>query len=138
MTRRIKRKLITQKHHTHHHTHEYKNTSSGWKQRCDTRTVHIGNAATVRQLSDQMGIELDPTRFRPNIVMDGLEPWSEIKWIGTTIEIGRGMQSPVLASTVRCQGVSIDPEDDETFTTITTNGLDISGLLVQQFPEHGP
>ena len=130
------------------HTHQFGNTSSGWKQRGDTRTVHIVNAATVRQLSERISpkLNLNPKRFRPNIVIDdnnskdvtsssssSLQPWIEFDWIGKRIQIGNTVLS-VLSKTVRCDGVSIDPEEDGDDRT----PLDIPGLLVKHFPEHGP
>jgi hypothetical protein len=38
----------------------------------------------------------------------------------------------VISKTVRCRGVSVDPDDDPPVV------LDIPGLLVEHFPTHGP
>jgi hypothetical protein len=38
----------------------------------------------------------------------------------------------VISKTVRCRGVSVDPDDDPPVV------LDIPGLLVAHFPTHGP
>lgn len=119
--------------------HQFGNTSSGVKQRNDTRTVHIINAATVRDLSSKIGIDLDPTRFRPNIVIDGPPAWSEFDWID-----GKSLQATatnnndngvltftVIAKTVRCEGVGIDPNNPE------QGCLDIPALLMENF-DYGP
>ena len=112
------------------HKHQFGNTSSGVKARRDTRTLHIVNAATVRELSSTLQVPIYPTRFRPNIVLEGLEPWEEFKWVGQRITCG-DMKLSVIQRTVRCDGVSIDPLDP-------TTELDIPKLLAQNYPEHGP
>ncbi|KAG7366809.1 MOSC domain containing protein [Nitzschia inconspicua] len=112
--------------------HQFGNTSSGWKQKKDTRTIHIVNAATVRALSKAMNVPLNPTRFRPNIVVDGIPPWSEFDWVKdeNLIQIGSA-KLEVISRTVRCEGVSIDPLDID-------NVVDIPKSLIQHFPQHGP
>lgn len=40
----------------------------------------------------------------------------------------------VINKTVRCHGVSVDPNDDDANTMI----LDIPKLLSKHFPQHGP
>jgi uncharacterized protein YcbX len=92
--------------------------------------VHIINAATVAELSKSLKVPLFPTRFRPNIVLDGLEPWEEFNWVGKKIACGDTKLS-VIKQTVRCEGVSIDPFDPERV-------LDIPKLLTQHYPIHGP
>jgi uncharacterized protein YcbX len=113
------------------HTHQFGNTSSGIKARGDTRTVHIVNAETVKCLSDKIGIPLNPTRFRPNIVLEGMEAWSEFDLVGQQIQIGDGTKLSVIKQTVRCEGINVDPLDPE-------HVLDIPKLLIQEFPEYGP
>ena len=56
--------------------------------------------------------------------------WGEFAWIGKTLVAG-DLRLKVVSKTVRCKGVSIDPLDPE-------NVLDIPGLLMKHFPEHGP
>jgi uncharacterized protein YcbX len=114
------------------HKHQFGNTGSGWKQRKDTRTLHIVNAATVRQLSERINAPLNPTRFRPNIVLDGPAPWSEFDWVGKTLSFG-STKLKVISTTVRCNAVTVDPLDHPDLVV-----LDIPKLLVKHFPEHGP
>lgn len=108
------------------HTHQFGNTGSGGKHNNDTRTVHIVNAATVRNVCEVFGLDLSPERFRSNLVIDGVAPWKEFDWVGKNIKVGT-VTFRVLSRTVRCAGVS----DDE-------KGLDIPGLLQEHFPQHGP
>lgn len=112
------------------HKHQFGNTSSGVKARGDTRTIHIINAATVRELSTTLQIPINPTRFRPNIVLDGLEPWEEFKWVDKSIRCG-DMKLGVIKQTVRCAGVSVDPLDQD-------NVLDIPKQLTKHYPMYGP
>ena len=71
---------------------QFGNTSSGVKQRNDSRTIHIVNQATVDQFSQRNGITLSASRFRPNIVLQGPVAWAEFDWIGTTIGNVSGLQ----------------------------------------------
>lgn len=116
--------------------HQFGNTSKGWKERKDTRTVHIVNESTVKALQAKIGddnIALDPTRFRPNIVLQGnTEPFSEFEWVGKSIQCGSSVQLEVISKTVRCRGVGIDPLDP------STPAIDIPSLLKQHFPKQGP
>jgi len=125
------------------HIHQFGNTSSGNKHRGDTRTIHIVNQATVRHVAETLGMDpsaLTASRFRPNIVVDDVDAWSEFApndatggWIGKTLwEPTSGFRCKVLARTVRCQGVSVDPlrPQDEP--------LDIPALLAQHYPQYGP
>ncbi len=149
------------------HTHQFGNTSSGVKNNNgDTRTIHIVNSNTVRQFSDAIqhdieqdykegidgngkkcdSIQLNPTRFRPNVVVDGLEPWAEFDLIGKTIEVvpnqdnsaeGEGtkripLRFRITSRTVRCAGIGVDPLQPE------LGIIDIPKLLTKHFPQHGP
>ena len=90
-------------------------------------------------------------RFRPNIIVDGLEPWKEFDLIGKTIrcipenrqgaedrqegvgeEHDRFLELKVISTTVRCAGVGVDPQDPD------REVLDIPQLLSRHFPERGP
>lgn len=127
-------------------TFQFGNTRAGVKNNPggDTRTVHIVNRATVRELSDRICLPLDPMRFRPNIIIDGLAPWEEFNWVGRTLRVvskrgGDGascsddtLTVKVLTKTVRCEGIGIDPLDP------TTGKIDMPKLLSEHYPEHGP
>ena len=112
--------------------HQFGNTSSGWKHRGDTRTIHIINANTVKDISNKIGIPLHPIRFRPNIVITNLEPWKEFEWVGKSISCNTGVELDVLSRTIRCDGVSVDPID------VSRPRLDIPKLLNEHFPQYGP
>ena len=52
------------------------------------KCMHIVNLATVRELERVVGRPVDPLRFRANVYLDGLEPWSEFKWLDQEIGLG--------------------------------------------------
>ena len=113
--------------------HQFGNTGSGVKASGDTRTVHIVNANTVRAFAAAAGVQLDPSRFRANLILDGALPaWREFDWVGSTIRVG-GATLAVIKRTVRCDGVNVD--------AVHGSGradLDIPALLQRHFPQHGP
>ena len=113
----------------------------------------------MRQFSNAIGVNLDPMRFRPNIIVDGLEPWKFFDLIGKTLTCGTSsisvgeekeeemgattggdtraagttsVELKIISTTVRCAGVGVDPLDPE------QDELDIPKLLSQHFPQHGP
>lgn len=123
------------------HTHQFGNTGSGVKVRGDTRTLHIVNLNTIRALSEKIGVELNPYRFRPNIVIDGPPAWSEFDWVGKNLVVmdnsdgdGKptGMKLAVIQKTVRCEATHVDPTDP------ADPYPEIVKLLIKHFPEHGP
>jgi uncharacterized protein YcbX len=121
------------------HTHQFGNTHLGVKVRGDTRTLHIVNLATIRDLSEKIGVELNPYRFRPNIVIDGPPAWSEFGWVGKNLVVmdsrdGKptGMKLAVIQKTVRCEATHVDPTDPE------DPYPEIVKLLIKHFPKHGP
>ncbi|MEO1266159.1 MAG: MOSC domain-containing protein, partial [Pseudomonadota bacterium] len=73
--------------------------------------VHIINLESVRALERIVGQEIDPLRFRANLHIDGVPPWSEFDWIDKTIAVGdAGVTCKVLDRTVRCAATNVDPK----------------------------
>ena len=73
------------------------------------KCVHIVNLASVRELERIMGRRLDPLRFRPNILLDGVAPWIELGWLGQQVSIGETRLS-VFHRTGRCAATDVDPD----------------------------
>ncbi|OEU16796.1 hypothetical protein FRACYDRAFT_185765 [Fragilariopsis cylindrus CCMP1102] len=119
------------------HTFQFGNTRAGVKNNPggDTRVVHIVNKSTVREFSDKIGMDLNAMRFRPNIIIDGVEPWKEFDWIGRTLRVvssGSTLIIKILSTTVRCEGVGIDPLGPN------REKVDVPKLLAKHYPEYGP
>lgn len=74
----------------------------------ETTALSIINLASVQALAAKIGFNLDPLRFRGNIVIDGLAPWAEFDWVGHEIKIGTATAA-VMKRTGRCVATSVDP-----------------------------
>lgn len=77
----------------------------------DHQDAHLSiiNAATVRAISNTAGVDLDPQRFRGNLLIDTFEPWSEFNLVGRRITIGDAVLE-VLRPIDRCKATSINPQ----------------------------
>lgn len=74
--------------------------------------VSIVNLASVRDLSQRIGRDLDPLRFRANLYVDGWPAWVENDWTGKTLAVG-GATAEVLKPIVRCAATHVDPTTAE-------------------------
>ncbi|GMH57544.1 hypothetical protein TL16_g02410 [Triparma laevis f. inornata] len=110
---------------------QFGNTQSGINYDGDSRTIHVVNAATVREFNRKTSRSIRPERFRPNIIIDGFEPFEEFKWVDdeTPVTFGTCTLLPI-KRTVRCAGINVDPESSDVF--------DVATELNNAFPEHGP
>ena len=70
--------------------------------------LSIINLATVSAISEPAEHQLDPLRFRGNLMLDGLAAWMEYDWIGKIIQIG-GATLEILRPIDRCPATSVDP-----------------------------
>ncbi|WP_432564300.1 MOSC domain-containing protein [Kineococcus sp. SYSU DK003] len=70
--------------------------------------VSVVNLASVRDFAQRIGEEVDPLRFRGNVHVDGLEPWSEFDLVGQEFTLGdvrvRGTEL-----TRRCAATEVRP-----------------------------
>jgi uncharacterized protein len=72
------------------------------------KCLHIVNLASVRELERALGRPVDPLRFCANLYLDGIEPWSEAKWVDRSIAVGSARLA-VFARTGRCEATNVDP-----------------------------
>jgi len=84
--------------------HRFMDSKSGF--------VSIVNLASVRDLSQRVGRELDPLRFRANLYVEGWPAWVENDWTGRTLTIG-GATAQILKPIVRCAATHVDPDTGE-------------------------
>lgn len=70
--------------------------------------------ATIRQVSDWAGEDVDRRRFRPNVVIEADDdPFPEDAWMGRRLVIGDGVEIEVVAPTRRSGVLSRDPDTAE-------------------------
>lgn len=70
--------------------------------------------ATIRQVSEWAGEDVDRRRFRPNVVVDADDdPFPEDAWMGRRLVIGDGAEIEVVAPTRRSGVLSRDPDTAE-------------------------
>ncbi|MBS0269132.1 MAG: MOSC domain-containing protein [Proteobacteria bacterium] len=74
------------------------------------KCVHIVNSESIQALGTIIGAKVDARRFRPNLVVSGLEPWSELDLVGKRIRVSGGTVLKVFKRTQRCAATNVDPE----------------------------
>lgn len=84
-------------------------------------------AAAARQPSDEDELE---TRFRTNVVVDGLAAWEEQDWIGRKVRIGT-VDLEVTRPKTRCLATHANPRTGE-------RDLAVMQLLVREFSQQQP
>jgi uncharacterized protein YcbX len=72
------------------------------------KCVHIVNLESVRALERVLGRAVNPLRFRANLYLEGIAPWSELRWVGKTLRVGAARLA-VFAHTGRCEATNVDP-----------------------------
>lgn len=74
--------------------------------------LSLVNLASVRDLGARTGTTVDPGRFRANVLVDGLPPWSELDLVdsekGQELRLG-GARVRVVRRTRRCAATEVDP-----------------------------
>jgi uncharacterized protein YcbX len=87
--------------------------------------LHIVNLATVRAIEREVGRPVDPLRFRPNVIIDDVEPWAEATWVGREITLGP-VRLAVRERTDRCAATNVDPATG-------VRDMDIPALLMRKW-----
>ena len=70
--------------------------------------VSVLNLASVRDLSERIGVRVDPLRFRANVWVEGWPAWVENDWAGRTLVLGDA-RLRVVKPIVRCVATHVDP-----------------------------
>lgn len=78
----------------------------------DCRPVSLISIQTARQLSQEVGVELDKRRFRANVYVDlAAGPgFGENAWVGRRLRIGPKTEIAVTDRDPRCKMITLDPD----------------------------
>lgn len=83
--------------------------------------VSILNLNSLRDLSQRLGVDLDPLRLRANIWVEGWAAFEDHAWVGKQIQIGReGPLLEVLKPIVRCVATHVNPDTAERDVELVT------------------
>ncbi|GAA2090459.1 MULTISPECIES: MOSC domain-containing protein [Brevibacterium] len=76
----------------------------------DDREGHLSliSLASVRTLAEATGTDIDPLRFRGNLLLEGLAPFAEFGLVGRTVRIG-GAVVFIRSTIERCAATKVDP-----------------------------
>ncbi|MEX0338708.1 MAG: MOSC domain-containing protein [Arenibacterium sp.] len=74
--------------------------------------VSLINLASVRAFAQAIGEEINPARFRGNILIDGWPPLAELELVGKDIQIGTARFHGLLR-TQRCAATEVNPDTAE-------------------------
>jgi uncharacterized protein YcbX len=88
--------------------------------------ISIINLASVRDLSERMGVELDPLRFRGNLYIEGWPAWVENEWVGRRLRVGEA-QMDVVKRIQRCLATHVNPTTAERDAEVCTALFDNYG-----------
>ena len=78
----------------------------------DCRPISLISIHTVRQLGQEVGVELDKRRFRANVYVDlaAGTGFLEDAWVGHKLRIGARAEIAVIARDNRCKMITLDPD----------------------------
>lgn len=81
----------------------------------DDGTLSIIALPTINAIGAEAGVELDPRRFRANVLLDtdSSEAFAEDAWLGSVLVFGDGDDAPAVSVTVRderCMMINLDPD----------------------------
>jgi len=78
----------------------------------DAAPLSLISTQSVAALGALVGSELDPRRFRPNLLIEASEAFEEETWVGRVLRVG-GMRMRVDRQDERCVIVTVDPVTSE-------------------------
>lgn len=76
----------------------------------DDGPVSLIGLASIAAIGAEAGHDIDPSRFRANLVIDGVRAYAEDGWIGRRIDVG-GATLEVTMRSVRCVMVDMETAD---------------------------
>jgi uncharacterized protein len=78
----------------------------------DCRPLSLISLGTIGQLETEVGVPLDPRRFRANVYLDveGGAGFAEDAWVGRRLRLGDKVEVVVTARDGRCKMITLDPD----------------------------
>lgn len=76
------------------------------------QSISFINLASHKAVAEQTGQELSALRWRGNFLVDGLEAWEEMDWVGKTIRLGE-VELEIVEPIKRCRMTEANPETGE-------------------------
>ncbi len=71
--------------------------------------LHLINRASVTDLERVARQNVDPRRFRANLLIEDLPAWEEFEWVGRRLRIGQALLE-VVERTERCAATTVNPD----------------------------
>ena len=81
----------------------------------DVANVSLISEQTVQRIAEESGIEPNPWRFRPNLLvsLDSRAAFEELKWVGRILRLGDKARIAVTEVDERCVMITLDPTTTE-------------------------
>lgn len=80
--------------------------------------ISIINVASVNEISATLSADLEPRRFRGNLVISGIPAWQEFSWMGKRIRIGEA-ELEIHRPIDRCPTPGVNPDTGERDVEVT-------------------
>ena len=93
-------------------------------------TLH--SQESLNDLNNQLGYEIEHTRFRSIIIIEGFIPWEVFDWIGKYIEIN-GLFFNVEKPVNRCLAINCNPSNGMTDKNVLKSMLDFQDAKPPEF-----
>ena len=75
-------------------------------------SVSLLNIQSINDFQKKIDKEVEISRFRGNICIDGIKPWEEQEWVGKTIKINN-VSFKVAKKIPRCVAINLKPQTDD-------------------------
>lgn len=75
----------------------------------DYQSISLVNLASHAAIGAELDQDLSPLRWRANVLIEGLDPWAERRWIGTRIRLG-AVEMEVVDHIERCMATTANPD----------------------------
>ncbi len=74
----------------------------------DFPSISLNSLSSHRAVEQKLGYEIDPLRWRGNLILEGLDVWEEFDWIGKTVAIG-SVELEIRERITRCLATTANP-----------------------------